>query len=69
MGKVIHKSTDLTSLVGTFRRFGKHGPAYEVLASPAHLNGGEPKARIRVLQTGEVLEYPITKLLKDPRES
>jgi hypothetical protein len=50
-------------LVGSWRRFGKLGPVYEVLREVNH-----KKVRIRVLETGEELEYPTSEVLADPRE-
>lgn len=47
--------------IGTVRRFGPHGVLYEVL----QVNGTE-SARIRVIETGEELSYPIAKLIRDP---
>ena len=48
------------ALVGTFRRFGSGGPVYEVLAIR---NDGT--ALIRVVESGEELDYPIAKILDD----
>ena len=48
-------------LIGTVRRFGPQGVLYEVL----ELIGGD-KARIRVIETGEELDYPIAKVMRDP---
>lgn len=46
---------------GQVRRFGPHGPAYEVLASRS---GGE--VDIVVIESGERLTYSVTELLADP---
>ena len=48
-------------LVGSFFRFGKDGPVYEVM----QLENDE-MARICVVRTGEVLSYPIADILGDP---
>ena len=48
-------------LVGTYRTFGAEGPAYEVLRT---LNG--QTVRVRVVETGEELDYPAQQALDDP---
>ena len=57
---------DAQSLVGTWRRFGAYGPAYEVisLARPPK-EGCARKVKIRVAETGEVVDYPLSQLLAD----
>lgn len=44
-----------------FRRFGADGPIYEVEAV------ADDRARIRVVESGEALDYPIAALLSDPQ--
>ncbi len=67
--------TDLTkrprpaSLVGTWRRFGAAGPAYEIIASGAELPDGDRLMRVRVAETGEEVDYRLTGILDDPREA
>lgn len=51
--------SDLKGL-GRFRRFGPHGPLYEVTS--VH---GE-RARIRVMLSGEETDYPVASALSDP---
>ena len=48
-------------LIGEWRRFGKYGPRYEVLAV---LSGTE--AKIRVHTSGEITKYSIAEILNDP---
>jgi hypothetical protein len=48
-------------LVGSFRTFGAEGPAYQVLEKC-----GEDAVRVRVLETGEELDYPARQALADP---
>ena len=48
-------------LVGSFRRFGELGPAYQVLSIDGH-----DTATIIVLESEEKLQYPIAKILADP---
>lgn len=67
--------TDLTirprpeSLVGTWRRFGTAGPVYEIIAGGAELPDGDRLMRVRVAETGEEVDYPLTGILDDPREA
>ena len=56
------------TLIGTYRRFGTLGPVYEILASGAPRPDGAPTLRIRVLESGEALDYPLAAALDDPRE-
>lgn len=51
-------------LVGTFRRFGDEGPVYEVVA----IADGRRAAVIRVVESGEELEYPLEKVADDVEE-
>jgi hypothetical protein len=57
------------SLVGTWRRFGTVGPAYEIIASGAELPDGDRIMRVRVAETGEEVDYRLTGILDDPREN
>lgn len=56
------------TLIGTWRRFGISGPVYEIIAEGKKLPAGDETLRIRVLETGEELEYKIADILDDPRE-
>jgi hypothetical protein len=56
-------------LVGTWRRFGPIGPAYEIIASGKELPDGDRLMRVRVAETGEEVDYRLTGVLDDPRES
>ncbi|MCI4660483.1 MAG: DUF5397 domain-containing protein [Neomegalonema sp.] len=58
----------LDSLIGGFRRFGEMGPAYVVLdIKPDTAGAGSAMALIRVLESGEILDYALPKLLADPQ--
>ena len=48
-------------LVGTFRTFGAEGPVYQVLRK---LEGG--RLRVRVVESGEELDYSAQQALDDP---
>lgn len=52
---------DPRHLVGTFRRFGELGPAYEVIALV-----DEQTVTIRVVESGEELDYTLAELADDP---
>lgn len=58
------RPADPDALVGTFRRFGSGGPPYVVLAVSAERGTGT----IRVLDSGEELDYPIGKIADDDEE-
>lgn len=47
---------------GEIRRFGSAGPVYEVIDARRE----HPLARIRLVETGEEVDYPLTQLVADP---
>lgn len=55
-------------LIGTWRRFGTFGPAYEIIAKGKKLPTGDETLRIRVIETGEELDYKLADVLDDPKE-
>ena len=57
---------DTDQLIGTWRRFGTSGPVYEVIS--AGTVDRQATMRIRVLETGEEVDYAVAELLDDPRE-
>jgi len=57
-----------SSHIGTWRRFGQVGPVYEVIAEGSALPDGDRLLRVRVIETGEEVDYRLTDLLDDPRE-
>ena len=56
-------------LVGTFRRFGSVGPVYEITAAGKEMPDGDVTMRIRVVESGEELDYPYSAIIEDPKES
>jgi hypothetical protein len=56
------------NLVGTWRRFGAVGPVYEIIGIGHELSGGDRLMRVRVVETGEEVDYRLTEILDDPRE-
>lgn len=55
------------SLVGTWRRFGDVGPVYEIIGLGKDLPGHGRMMRIRVIESGEEVDYRLTDLLEDPQ--
>jgi hypothetical protein len=56
------------NLVGTWRRFGIAGPVYEIIAAGHALPDGDHVMRVRVIETGEEVDYKFSEVLDDPRE-
>ena len=59
---------DMGVLVGTFRRFGLFGSTYEVLGAGSPGLSGEMRLRVRVLESGEELDYGVERIIADPVE-
>ena len=57
---------DTDQLIGTWRRFGSSGPVYEVISAGSA--DRREFVRVRVLETGEEIDYSVAELLDDPRE-
>lgn len=53
------------SLIGTWRRFGAVGPAYEIIAVGDELPGGDRAVKIRLAETGEEADYTLNRLVDD----
>jgi hypothetical protein len=78
MSQLIHSSmpcsTDTTrlplpaALIGTWRRFGLLGPVYEILCQGNILPNGDVLMRVRVVESGEELDYRFADILDDPKE-
>jgi hypothetical protein len=56
------------NLVGTWRRFGTAGPVYEIIGTGDELPGGDRLMRVRVIESGEEVDYRLAEILDDPRE-
>jgi hypothetical protein len=54
------------TLIGTFRRFGAFGPAYEVTGLAGKDAEKGLLLNVRVLDTGEDVQYPYSNALDDP---
>ena len=59
---------DMSNLVGTVRRFGLVGPAYEIIGVGLASANGDPQMRIHLLESGETIDYPVSAILTDPAE-
>lgn len=58
-----------SDLGGRFHRFGADGPAYEVLKAAAAASAGDWLMRIRILTTGEEVDYLASRIKADPPEA
>lgn len=56
------------AVIGTWRRFGLVGPVYEILGEERELPDGDHLMRVRVVETGEEIDYKLTDILDDPKE-
>lgn len=59
---------DYLGLLGSFRRFGDAGPVYQVREILSLSSSGELLCRIELPESGEVLDYPASKIVMDPVE-
>ena len=55
-------------LVGQIRRFGFDGPVYEVIGIAGVDESGRSQVRIRVLPSGDELDYSVEDVCADPGE-
>lgn len=55
-------------LVATWRRFGPVGPVYEIVGLGKELPDHDRLMRVRVVETGEELDYRLGEILDDPKE-
>jgi len=56
------------ALLGTWRRFGPIGPTYEIVGFAHPDDNGNARMRIRVVESGEEVDYRLTEILDDPKE-
>ncbi|MHB1537498.1 MAG: DUF5397 family protein [Solirubrobacteraceae bacterium] len=56
-------------LGGRFHRFGADGPAYEVLKPESAASAGDWLMRVRILTTGEEVDYLASRIKADPPEA
>jgi hypothetical protein len=55
-------------LIGIWRRFGLMGPVYEIVGTGKSLTDGDRVMKIRVLESGEEIDYRLSEVLEDPKE-
>lgn len=55
--------------IGEVRSFGTEGPKYEITGNGHPSNDGEWLIPIRVVESGEELDYPYSHLALDPEAS
>lgn len=56
----------LDTILGSFRTFGRLGPVYEILNINGPQTGPDVRLRVRVVASGEELDYPLAAALDDP---
>ncbi len=56
------------SLLGTWCRFGLFDPVYEIIGVGNKLPNGDLLMRVRVVESGEELDYRFADILDDPKE-
>jgi hypothetical protein len=68
MADIQTQNVRVAKLVGTWRHFGTFGPAYEIVEAGTEIAAGDRTMRIRVVGTGEELDYRLAEILEDPVE-
>jgi hypothetical protein len=61
----MRQQLDPKRLIGTWRRFGEVGPAYEVIGIGEELSEGDWAVKIRMAETGEEVDYTLKRLAED----
>jgi hypothetical protein len=59
---------DMGVRIGTIRRFGLEGPPYQVVGPAATGTDGRARMHVRLIESGEELDYPVEDLTADPCE-
>jgi hypothetical protein len=59
---------DMSILIGSIRRFGLEGPPYEVIGPAAPSSTDEARMIIRLLESGEEVDYALDAIINDPSE-
>lgn len=59
---------DMGVLVGSIRRLGLVGPAYEILGPAVPGPAGEAQMRIHLFESDEEVDYAVADILNDPLE-
>jgi len=53
-------------LLGQFRQFGELGPTYKIMTPVRQLDNQDWLLQIKVVESGEELEYKYSKIVNDP---
>jgi Family of unknown function (DUF5397) len=56
-------------LINTYRRFGRFGPAYEIMGISQKLKSGDVLMKVHIFESDEDVEYPLSNILNDPLET
>ncbi len=56
-------------LINTYRRFGRFGPAYQIVGISHKLENGDILMKIHIFESNENIEYPLSNILNDPLET
>lgn len=54
-------------LIGAFKTFGAFGPAYQALQPVQPLEDGDWVVKVRILETGEEVDYRYARIMDDPQ--
>ena len=55
------------ALIGKIKTFGPFGPSYEILEPVRQLEDGDWILKVRLVESGEEVEYRYTHVLDDPK--
>ncbi len=53
-------------LLGQFRQFGELGPTYKIMTPVRQLDNQDWLLQIKIIESGEELEYKYSKIVNDP---
>ncbi|MFM2393057.1 MAG: hypothetical protein RLZZ546_1039, partial [Bacteroidota bacterium] len=61
-----NKSINIENILGTFKKFGSLGIAYEIIDILVEKNNLDRMVKIKVIETNEETEYPYEQAINDP---
>ena len=64
--KPVDTRDPVTSLLGSIKTFGPVGPPYEVGEPLRQLDDGDWLVQVTIVQTGELAEYRLSRIVGDP---
>ncbi len=53
-------------VLGQFRQFGEFGPTYQIITPVHQLENEDWLLQIKIVESGEELEYKYSKIINDP---